>query len=95
MNYLKQIISLSAFQIILSLITIVICFLFFLQRDLIHTALSSYAYLQGHITDFYEYNKLYLGGNDYLPTLYLIFALWNIPLHLLGLATYSCNPQQQ
>ena len=88
MNYLKQIISLSAFQIILSLITIAICFLFFLQGDLIHTALSSYAYLQGHITDFYEYNKLYLGGNDYLPTLYLIFALWNIPLHLLGLATY-------
>jgi hypothetical protein len=59
-----------------------------LQEDLIHTALSSYAYLQGHITDFYEYNKLYLRGNDYLPTLYLIFALWNIPLHLLGLASY-------
>ncbi len=88
MNHLKQIISLSAFQIILSLITIVICFLFFLQGDLIHTALSSYAYLQGHIIDFYEYNKLHLGGNDYLPTLYLIFALWNMPLHLLGLASY-------
>ena len=88
MNFLEKIISLSAFQIILSLITIVICFLFFLQGDLIHTALSSYAYLQGHIVDFYEYNKLYLGGNDYLPTLYIIFALWNAPLHLLGLSSY-------
>ena len=59
-----------------------------MQGDLIHTALSSYAYLQGHIADFYEYNKLYLGGNDYLPTLYIIFALWNTQLHLLGLSSY-------
>jgi hypothetical protein len=88
LNSLKKIISLSAFQIILSLLTIVICFLFFLQGDLIHTAFSSYAYLQGHIKDFYEYNKLYLGGNDYLPTLYIIFAIWNTPLHFLGITSY-------
>ena len=92
MNFFKKIISLSPLGIILYLITLAICFLFFLQVDLWHTATSSYAYLNGHITDFYEYNKFYLVGNDYLPLIYLIYAIWNIPLHLLGFATYPELP---
>ena len=87
MNFYKKIISLSAIQSFVCLVTIVICFLFFLQADLIHTATSSYAYLQGHIFDFYEYNKMLLGGNDYLPTLYVIFSLWNMPIHFLDLTS--------
>ena len=87
LNFYKKIISLSAFQSFACLVTIVICFLFFLQPDLIHTATSSYAYLQGHIFDFYEYNKMLLGGNDYLPTLYIIFSLWNMPIHFLDLTS--------
>ena len=87
MNFYKKIISLSAFQSFACLVTIVICFLFFLQPDLIHTATSSYAYLQGHIFDFYEYNKMLLGGNDYLPTLYVIFSIWNMPIHFLDLTS--------
>jgi len=87
LNFYKKIISLSAIQSFVCLVTIVICFLFFLQADLIHTATSSYAYLQGHIFDFYEYNKMLLGGNDYLPTLYVIFSLWNMPIHFLDLTS--------
>jgi hypothetical protein len=87
LNFYKKIISLSAIQSFACLVTIVICFLFFLQPDLIHTATSSYAYLQGHIFDFYEYNKMLLGGNDYLPTLYVIFSIWNMPIHFLDLTS--------
>ena len=28
-----------------------------------------------------------LGGNDYLPTLYVIFSLWNMPIHFLDLTS--------
>ena len=32
-------------------------------------------------------------GNDYLPSTYLIFALWGLPLKLLGLMTsFFSNP---
>ena len=64
-----------------------LCFLAFAQSDLTHTYTSSYAYLHGHFYDFYDYNKQYIGGNDYLPGTYLIFALWGLPLKLLGLMT--------
>jgi len=60
-------------------------FLCFQHTDLIHTFSSSYAYLNGHYLDFYDYNKHHIGGNDYLPLIYGIFAIWNLPLNLLGL----------
>jgi hypothetical protein len=41
--------------------------------------------LNGHITDFYDYNKPLVDGNDYLPLMYIIFAIWNLPLKILGL----------
>lgn len=66
------------------LFVLVLCFLLFQQGDLAHTTASSYAYLNGHFSDFYEYNKKYMGRNDYLPLLYIIFAIWNIPLYLFG-----------
>jgi hypothetical protein len=68
-------------------ISVMLCFLIFKQSDLTHTYTSSYAYLSGHILDFYDYNKPYMGRNDYLPLMYVIFALWNLPLELLGLLT--------
>jgi hypothetical protein len=49
--------------------------------------LSSYALLQGHISDFYNYNKVVVGGNNYLPIIYAIFAIWNTPIFLLGLTS--------
>ena len=58
------------------------------QNDIAYTGGSSFALIRGHILDFYEYSAQYLGENNYLnyliPT-YIIFALWNIPLALVGL----------
>lgn len=67
--------------------SLILCFLVFKQSDLTHTYTSSYAYLNGHFHDFYDYNKLYMERNDYLPLMYVIFAIWNVPLKLLGLLT--------
>lgn len=61
------------------------CFLTFQQSDLIHTGSSSIAYLNGHFLDFYDYNAEYMGGNSYMPSSYILFAIWNIPLKLFGM----------
>lgn len=71
------------------------CFLLFKQSDLTHTYTSSYAYLNGHFADFYDYNKVYLGGNDYLPLLYAIFAIWFTPLKALDLLPISIGSSWQ
>jgi hypothetical protein len=68
-------------------LVLLLCFLLFQQGDLAHTTTSSYAYLNGHFLNFYDYNKKILGANDYLPLIYLIFSLWNLPLHLFKLIT--------
>lgn len=68
-------------------VSLALCFLVFKQSDLTHTYTSSYAYLGGHFYDFYDYNKPFMVRNDYLPLMYLIFALWNLPLKILGLLT--------
>lgn len=66
-------------------LSLAICFLLFKQSDLTHTNASSFAYLYGHFSDFYDYNLPRMGDNNYLPLVYWIFALWNLPLKLLGL----------
>ena len=58
------------------------CFFFFMQGDMLHTGGSSFAYLNGHIFDFYEYNLKTLGADNYMPTTYILFAIWNIPMRL-------------
>lgn len=63
-------------------VLICICFLTYQHGDIKHTGGSSIAYLNGHFLDFYEYNKKIFGVNNYLPTTYIIFAIWNIPLRL-------------
>lgn len=65
-------------------LSLILCFLLFKHTDLSHTNNSSFAYLQGHFWDFYDYNRPLFMGNNYLPFLYWIFAVWNIPLKLLG-----------
>lgn len=59
-----------------------VCFVCYQHPDIWHTGGSSIAYLNGHILDFYDYNLQKVGGNAYLPTTYLIFAIWNIPVRL-------------
>ena len=69
----------------------VLLFLFFTFQhgDLFHTSISSYGYLNGHFLDFYSYNKEIATRNDYFPLIYIIFAIWNIPLKILGLVEYN------
>ena len=65
----------------------VLCNLVFQQADILHTGGASFAYLNGHITDFYSYTNSTIGGCRYMPTTYILFAVWNLPLKLLGLKT--------
>lgn len=85
----KGIISspLSSIDWILFIVITGFCFLTFQQMDIYHTGGSSFAYLNGHILDFYEYNVKYVGGNSYLPSTYILFAIWNIPIYLLKIVT--------
>ena len=69
----------------------IFCVAFFVFGDLWHTGQSSLAYLYGHIADFYDYNKVKMGGDDYYPLIYIIFAIWNIPLRLAGVATFTLS----
>lgn len=55
----------------------------FFDGDLMHTAKSSYALFNGHIFDFYTYNKNIVLRNDYLPFIYFIFSLFNLPIYLI------------
>lgn len=79
--------NLSPADFVLYVLTLVGCYLLFQQTDLFHTSSSSYAYLNGHIADYYDYNSRVIVGDDpfYLPLIYIIFAIWNIPLKGLGL----------
>lgn len=78
--------------VILALL-MVFCFLSFQMRDLFHTAGCSYGYLDGHVFDFYDYLASQAIGEDgsvglgaaYLPTIYILFAVWNLPMKLFGL----------
>ena len=64
-----------------------VCFLSFQQEDLIHTAGCSYGYLNGHILDFYDYCGTFGIHPSYMPSMYILFAIWNIPMYLLGIVT--------
>lgn len=62
-------------------------YVFFCHQDILITAGHAAEYLHGHITNFYSACKATDGtyGANYLPTTFLIFAVWNIPMKLLGL----------
>lgn len=61
------------------------CFFTMQQSDILHTGGSSFSLLNGHIIDFYDYTAEYLVGNNYMITTYILFAIWNIPIRLLGI----------
>lgn len=72
---------------IYSIITVASFFTFFFDWDVRQTAASSYALLQGHIMDFYDYNFSIEGlakGTIYEILIYIIYAIWNLPLFILG-----------
>jgi len=77
--------------IIFALVTLTLVIPTFNQGDLNHTVVSSYGFLKGHFVDFYDFNKQIVGGNDYLPVLYIIFATWMAPYYFLGLPVASSD----
>lgn len=83
-EYIKNI---NIFDWCLLAILVTICFFSFEHLDIVHTGSSSISYLNGHIMDFYEYTATKLEVNNYLPTTYIIYAVWNIPIRIIGLIT--------
>lgn len=61
--------------------------------DLWHTSACSFAYLNGHFADFYDWkiNVSNIGTIVYYSTIYLLFAIWNIPLRLFGITNIEQN----
>ena len=71
------------------------CFLAFSQRgDLAHTIASSFTLLDGHVRDFYVANVPLVVGNDYPMTIYVVFALWNLPVLLLRPDLAAATPDR-
>lgn len=75
----------SCYDIVVFLTFAIFCFFTMQQMDLLHTGGSSFALLSGHILDFYDYNVPYVSVNNYMLPTYILFAIWNIPIRLLGL----------
>ena len=69
---------------VIFLILALFCFFCFQQRDLMHTAGCSVGYLNGHFPDFYDYCGSYGIHPSYMPTVYILFAVWNLPMKLFG-----------
>ncbi len=66
----------------------VLCFFVFVHVDILLTGASSISFLGGHFKDFYDFNyanKVEPVYNVYMPSAYLLFAIWNIPIYLLGI----------
>ena len=61
------------------------CFFTMQHTDIAHTGGSSFSLLNGHLLDFYDYTAEYMVGNNYMISTYILFAIWNIPIRLLGL----------
>ncbi len=63
------------------------CFVLFSHQDIVTTAEHAQVYLNGGILDFYsqchEWNGMYAA--NYMPSTFLAFALWELPLKFLGL----------
>ena len=72
-------------EILLFYFILAFCFFSFQHSDLLHTGGCSFALLNGNFLNFYDAIKETMGGSNYLLTSYIIFAVWNIPIKLLGI----------
>jgi len=79
------------FYLLYCLITINI--LFFSFYDFKITVAQSYTFLNGHITDFFDVNKVLIPFDKapYLPFLYFLFSIWNFPLYIFNLISATDN----
>jgi hypothetical protein len=81
--------ELSIKDYILFGILAIFCFLSFNHDDITFTSTAGSAFLNGHFLDFYDYNLKNIGICNYLPSTYILFAIWGLPLKLLGLEPNS------
>ena len=66
----------------------VVCFLTFQQGILCIRQAAHMVIFRGHFWDFYEWDAYqYNMWGSYMPSTYLVFAVWNIPIKLLGIVT--------
>lgn len=79
--------GIGIFEWIIFAAAAIIGFLFFCHQDILITAGHSIEYLNGHVTDFYSACKNTDGEYtaNYLPSTFIVFAIWNIPMKLFGL----------
>lgn len=77
----------GAFEWVCFALAAVVAYVFFCHQDILITAGHSIEYLNGHITDFYTACKKVDGvyAANYLPSTFIVFAVWNIPMKLFGL----------
>lgn len=70
---------------IISLLILAFLFVSFISGDIIITGNRSFLYLQG-AKDFYKASYEQSQGfyANYLPSTFLAFAIWNLPLYLAG-----------
>ncbi|MEW4431794.1 glycosyltransferase 87 family protein [Paenibacillus pabuli] len=74
----------NMWDIIVFSVVLIISFFTFQHADILHTGGSSFTFLDGHIRDFYDENAKRFGFTNYLPSTYILFAIWNLPLKLFG-----------
>jgi hypothetical protein len=77
----------SKYEFFLYILMFAFLFFSFQHGDLWHTVVSSFAYLNGHILDFYDYNATVplIGGSEYMPSTFIAFAIWLIPARIFGI----------
>lgn len=76
---------------IIGTLIVLFWFLFLFPADLWHTTNCSLAYVNGHFSDFYQYNAQAYTRLDYYPLIYVIYAIWNIPLGLMGIGAFAAD----
>lgn len=86
--------SVNSFEFIVCAVMVIsLTIAFTFVYDLAHTSNCSLAYLYGHISDFYDYNVNVRGAETivYYPTIYIFYAIWNIPLRIMGITAITGN----
>lgn len=75
----------SKFEWIVVFILLGFCYISFAQTDIMVTGNRSFLMYE-HFLDFYEASFFFAGdyGANYLPSTFWLFAIWNLPLYLLG-----------
>lgn len=71
---------------IVTLLAMAFLFVTFVEGDIIVTGNRSFLYYKGFFEDFYKASYEQSQGfyANYLPSTFLAFAIWNLPLYLLG-----------